>query len=170
MILNWPKGFGTFQALMVGSMEKGQPDLIMSRGHLLAWLDEAGDNFSSEVKANPLIGVAYGEILLDKMFSDAEEGVETGATGGEENLRDSLLDLREKTDTLGAYVFYVELRELWPLLIIGKSWAVVLESGVASFDGDGTNFFVETAVESLQPTKLTEIIMEAVKKSREPDE
>lgn len=162
MILNWPKGFGTFQALMVGSMEKGQPDLIMSRGHLSGWLKEAGDNFGSEVKANPLIAVATGEILLDRMISDEDEGLE--------NLRDSLLELRERTETLGAYVFYVELRELWPLLIIGKSWAVVLESGVASFDGDGTNFFVETAIESMKPTKLTEVIMEAVKKSQEPDE
>ena len=164
MILNWPKGFGTFQALMVGSMEKGQPDLIVTKNYLSEWVQEVGDDFGSEVEANPLMAVATGEIMLDKMMSDNDEGVE--------NLRDSLLELRARTNTLGAYVFYVELRELWPLLIIGKSWAVVLESGVASFDGDGTNFFVETAIESMKSAKLTEMIMESIKKkkSQEPDE
>ena len=162
MILNWPKGFGTFQAIMVGSMEEGQPDLILSDKHLTTWVQAAGDNFGTEVKENPLIAVATGEILLDRMLRDNDDGVE--------KLRDSLLELREQTDSLGAYVFYVDLPELWPLLMMNKSWAVALEMGVISMDGDGTNFFVETAVESLKPTKITEVIMDSIKQSRESDE
>jgi hypothetical protein len=78
-----------------------------------------------------------------------------------------MIDLRAKHDMMNYYVFMVELRGLWPLLTTGKSWAVLLESGWCSMDGEATNFFVDTAVESMQPTKLTYAIMEYKKKEAE---
>ena len=160
MILNWPQGFGVVQGLMVGSMEATEsPDYIFTQEFVGNW---AGRTEPSEEKTvELLLMLATGELLLDSL---KEKAVETTGDDEHHDLYEKMIELRAKHNMMNYYVFMVELRGLWPLLTTGKSWAALLETGLCSLDGEATNFFVETAVESMQPTRLTHAIREFHKK------
>lgn len=156
MILNWPQGFGVVQGLMVGSANATEsPDYIFSQDFVSDWVGKTEPSEDKTIEL--LLMLSTGEILLDKLKTNA---VESSGDGEHHDLYEKMIDIRAKHDMLNYYVFMVELRGLWPLLTTGKSWAALLESGWCSLDGEATNFFVETAVESMQPTQLTYAIME----------
>jgi len=163
MILNWPQGFGVVQGLMVGSANATEsPDYIFSQEFVNDWVGKTEPTEGETIEL--LLMLATGEILLDSL---KDKAVETSGEDEHHDLYEKMIDLRAKHDMMNYYVFMVELRGLWPLLTTGKSWAVLLESGWCSMDGEATNFFVDTAVESMQPTKLTYAIMEYKKKEAE---
>lgn len=163
MILNWPQGFGVVQGLMIGSANATEsPDYIFSQEFVNDWVGKTEP--SEEKTIELLLMLATGEILLDSL---KDKAVETSGEDEHHDFYEKMIDIRAKHDMMNYYVFMVELRGLWPLLTTGKSWAVLLESGWCSMDGEATNFFVDTAVESMQPTKLTYAIMEYKKKEAE---
>ena len=163
MILNWPQGFGVVQGLMVGSANATEsPDYIFSQEFVNDWVGKTEPTEGETIEL--LLMLATGEILLDSL---KDKAVETSGEDEHHDLYEKMIALRAKHDMMNYYVFMVELRGLWPLLTTGKSWAVLLESGWCSMDGEATNFFVDTAVESMQPTKLTYAIMEYKKKEAE---